>query len=142
MNNLVLSSQRRGVQTMKSNKKQRTIDGRPAAAVTATPLAESVAPALAFHPTDHNWSDGMSWGDMDHNTRLRFLTPRLSETGRPAKPEATFYGYLPQAVRDPLPNKRVAQMETAKIIAIKDIQAFFKRAKEVERGGAREKRER
>jgi hypothetical protein len=29
-------------------------------------------------------------------------------------------------------NKRVAQMETAKIVAIKDIQAFFKRAKEVE----------
>ena len=75
MNNLELSSQRRGVQTMKSNKKQRTIDGRPAAAVTATPLVESVAPALVFHPTGLNWGDSMKWGDMDHDTRLRFFTP-------------------------------------------------------------------
>jgi hypothetical protein len=29
-------------------------------------------------------------------------------------------------------NERVAQMETAKIVAIKDIQTFFKRAKEVQ----------
>ena len=130
MNNLVLSSQRRGVKTMESNKKQRTIDGRPAAAVTATPLVESVAPALAFRPPDHNWGDGMKWEEMDHDTKLRFLTPRHSETGRPDRPEIGFYDYLPQAVKNPLSNERVAQMEDAKNVAIKDIRAFFKGAKE------------
>ena len=130
MNNLVLSSQRRGVQTMESNKKQRTIDGRPAAAVTATPLVDSVAPALAFRPTGDNWGDGMKWEEMDHDTKLRFLTPRYSETGRPDRPEIGFYDYLPQAVKNPLSNERVARMEDAKNVAIKDIRAFFKGAKE------------
>jgi hypothetical protein len=98
---------------MNSNKRQRTIDGRPAAAVTATPLVESVAPALVFHPTSQNWGDGMKWEEMDHDTRLRFLTPRFSETGLTDKPETAFYDCLPQAVKDPLSNKRVAQMKAA-----------------------------
>ena len=112
MNNLELSSQRK-CSKMNSNKKQRTIDGRPAAAVTATPLVESVAPALVFHPTSQNWGDGMKWEEMDHDTRLRFLTPRFSETGLTDKPETAFYDCLPQAVKDPLSNKRVAQMKAA-----------------------------
>jgi hypothetical protein len=125
---------------MKSNKKQRTIDGRPAAAATATPLVDSVAPALAFRPTGHNWGDGMKWEEMDHDTKLRFLTPGHSDTGRPDQPETGFYDYLPQAVKNPLSNESVARMEEAKIIAIKDIRAFFKRAKEVQE--EREKNER
>jgi hypothetical protein len=117
---------------MDSNKRQRMIDGRPAAAVTATPLVESVAPALAFHPTSQNWGDGMKGEEMDHDTSLRFLTPRFSETGQTDKPETTFYDCLPQAVKDPLSNERVAQMKTARDIAIKEFKAFYVRAKEVQ----------
>ena len=130
MKSLVLSSQHRGVKTMESNKKQRTIDGRPAAAVPATPLVNSVAPALVFRPTGDNWGDGMKWEEMDHDTKLKSLTPRHSETGRQDRPEIGFYDYLPQAVKNPLSNERVAQMEDAKNVAIKDIRAFFKGAKE------------
>jgi hypothetical protein len=141
MNNLVLSLQRRGVQTMESNKKQRTIDGRPAAAVPATPLVDSVAPALAFRPTGDNWGDGMKWEEMDHDTKLRFLTPRYSETGHPDRQEIGFYDYLPQAVKNPLSNDRVARMEDAKNVAIKDIRAFFKGAKEEQEEGEKNEKD-
>ena len=72
---------------MNANKKQRTEERGPAAAVAATPLVESVAPVFGFNPTNETWGDGMKWDEMDHDTRLRFLTPRFSETGRPDKPE-------------------------------------------------------
>jgi hypothetical protein len=117
---------------MDSNKRQRTINERPADAVTATPLVESVASALVFRPTSQNWGDGMKWEKMEHDTRLRFLTPRFSETGRTDKPETAFYDCLPQAVKDPLSNERVAQLKTARDIAIKEVKVFFVRAKEVQ----------
>ena len=117
---------------MDSNKKQRTIDGRPAAAGAATPLVESVALALVIHPPSEIWGNGMKWEEMDHDKRLRFLTPRFSETGQTDKPETAFYDYLPQAVKDPLSNERVAQMKTARDRAIKEVEAFFVRAKKVQ----------
>ena len=125
---------------MNANKKQRTEERGPAAAVAATPLVESVAPVFGCNPTNETWGDGMKWDEMDHNTRLRFLTPRFSETGRPDKPEIAFFDYLPQAVKDPLSAERVAQMKTARNTAIKDVKAFFVRAKErKERQEQREK---
>jgi hypothetical protein len=116
---------------MHRNKKPpRTEDGRPAA-VTAPPPTQS-APAPKFVEPTENWGDGLLWEVMDHVTRLRFLTPRVIETGRPSRPDTGFFECLPQAVKDPLSAKREAQMETARISDIKDIKAFFKKYRKVQ----------
>ena len=108
---------------MHPNKKPRTEDGRPAAAVTAPPPTESVAP----ESNDVNLGDGIDWQAMDHLSMLRFLTPRVIEKGRPSRSEIGFFECLPQAVKDPLLSaEREARMETARISALTDIKAFFK----------------
>ena len=104
----------------------------PASAVAAPPSAESVEPPDKSSQLAENWGDGMDWKQMDHMTRLRFLTPRVIETGRPSRPDTGFFECLPQAVKDPLSAKREAQMETARISDIKDIKAFFKKYRKVQ----------
>ena len=64
-----------------------------------------------FHQPIETLGDGMAWEEMDHVMRLRFLTPRVIETGRPDRPDTGFFDCLPQAVKDPVSAKRKAQME-------------------------------
>ena len=74
----------------------------PASAVAAPPPAESVEPPVKFFQIAENWGDGMVWKEMDHMTRLRFLTPRVIETERRPSLEIGFIGYLPMAMIVPL----------------------------------------
>jgi hypothetical protein len=113
------------------NKKPRTDkDGMPASAVMAAPpSAESVELPVKFFELAENWGDGMVWEDMDHMTRLRFLTPRVIETGRPSRPETSRFQRLPKAVLDPLSDTKEAEMVHASECAMTDVEAYFKSAK-------------
>ena len=112
---------------MNPNKKQRTKDGRPPAAVTDTPLVESVAPPpFKFHQPTESLGDGMDWEDMDHVTRLKLLTPRVIEIGCEDRPETSFFSCIPKAVLEPLSAKRGARMQTGRDSAIKVIKDYFK----------------
>jgi hypothetical protein len=105
--------------------------GRPAA-VTAPPPVQSVVPAFRFHQPTETWGDGMAWGEMDHVTKLRFLTPRVVETGRLDRPDTGFFDCLPQAVKDPVSAKREAQVEKARKTAVKEIERFFKQEEQAD----------
>jgi hypothetical protein len=113
------------------NKKPRADnDGMPASAVMAAPpSAESVEPPVKFFELAENWGDGMVWEDMDHMTRLRFLTPRVIETGRSSRPETSFFQRLPKAVFIPISATREAEMANASDCAMTDVEAYFKSAK-------------
>ena len=111
------------------------MEGLLRAVVTAPPLAESVAPAFRFHPPSETWGDGMDWEDMDHVTRLKFLTPRVIETGRPDRLDIGFFDCLPKAVENPLSAKREAQMQTERDSAVEVIKAFFKRKEQADEQG-------
>jgi hypothetical protein len=113
---------------MNPNKKQRTKDGRPPAAVTDTPLlVESVTPPpFRFHQPNESWVDGMDWEYMDHIMRLKCLTPQVIETGHEDRPETSFFSCLPKAVLEPLSAERRARMQTGRDSAIKVIKDYFK----------------
>jgi hypothetical protein len=113
------------------NKKARTDnDGMPAPAVMAAPPStESVEPPITFFELAENWGDGLVWKDMDHMTRLRFLTPRVIETGRPSRPETSLFQRLPKAVLHPLSDTKETEMVHASECATTDVEAYFKSAK-------------
>ena len=98
----------------------------PASAVAAPPSAESVEPPVKFFQLAENWGDGMVWKEMDHMTRLRFLTPRVIETGRSSRPETSFFHRLPKAVFIPISATREAEMANASECAMTDVAAYFK----------------
>jgi hypothetical protein len=98
----------------------------PASAVAAPPSAESVEPPVKFFELAENWGDGMLWKDMDHTTRLRFLTPRVIETGRSNRPDTSFFRHLPKAVSIPISATRETEMANASECAMTDVAAYFK----------------
>ena len=109
------------------DKKPRTEDdGMPASAVAAPPSAESVEPPDKSSQLAENWGDGMDWKQMDHMTRLRYLTPRVIVTGSSSNPETSFFDRLPKAVRIPISATRQAEMAYASECATTDVAAFFK----------------
>ena len=109
------------------NKKPRTDDdGMPASAVAAPPSAESLEPPVKVLQLAENWGDGMDWEEMDHMTRLRFLTPRFVETGRRPSLETGFVGYLPMAVTDPPSATMETEMVNASKSAVTAVKALFK----------------
>jgi hypothetical protein len=109
------------------NKKPRTDDdGMPASAVAAPPSAESLESPVKVLQLAENWGDGMLWKDMDHMTRLRSLTPRVIQTGRPPSREMGFIGYLPKAVIDPPSAKMETEMVNSCKNAVTAVKALFK----------------
>jgi hypothetical protein len=87
---------------------------------------------VKFLELAENWGDGMGWEEMDHMTRLRFLTPRVIETGRPSRPETSLFQRLPKAVSNPMSATREAEVANASECAMTDVVAYFKVAEEEE----------
>jgi hypothetical protein len=104
----------------------------PVSAATAPPSAESAEPPVKFWELTENWGDGMVWEEMDHMTRLRFLTPRVIERGRPSRPETSLFQRLPKAVFNPISATREAEMANASECAMTDFVAYFKREEEAD----------
>ena len=100
----------------------------PASAVAAPPSAESVEPPVKFFQLAENWGDDMVWKEMDHMTRLRFLTPRVIETGRSSRPETSLFQRLPKAVFNPISATREAEMANASECAMTDVVAYLVQA--------------
>lgn len=84
-------------------------------------------PLVDFHQADDNWGTGMRWEDMDHLTRLKFMAPRIQQSGGPPRIEYEFLDHLPTAVKEPLSEKMEAKMKCANDIAVSEVRSFFKR---------------
>jgi hypothetical protein len=69
----------------------------------------------------------MRWEDMDHLTRLKFMAPRIQQSGGKPRIEYEFLDHLPTAVKEPLSEKMEARMKRANDIAVSEVRSFFKR---------------
>mmetsp|Transcript_4528 Transcript_4528/g.7582 ORF Transcript_4528/g.7582 Transcript_4528/m.7582 type:complete len:134 (-) Transcript_4528:11-412(-) len=105
--------------------------------VQPMPMPISIPSAAILAPVGPpavvNWGDGMKWQDMNHITRVRYLTPRMRQSGRPDNVDDSFFYALPPAVKEPLSERRKEKMKFAVNIAVEEIKKKFKGYEENEK---------
>jgi hypothetical protein len=90
----------------------------------------AVAPVLRFGlaPTTEEWFDSkdMKWENLNHIQKIKYLIPRLKNSGRPDSPDVSFFKQLPQEIlQRECMSERKEKMDAATEKALAVVHKFY-----------------